>query len=221
MSDPTAEITLPRVGGAALLAAPLLLLLGNLLRFGIATSDNAELLAEIGESRGRFYAGTVLLLLGVAVLVAAVLRMVTLARPRAEWWALGGGALAIFGLLAGSNILTVDIVRWLMTDSASDAAVTVTLADLADDSAGYTIAVLVPGLAFPIGLLVLAVALWRSQITPRWAPIVVAVGAVLFPIGRIPAIDPLLLITDLVLLVGLGALAVDTLRETITMPDGT
>ena len=210
MNEQRSDRTLPRIGGVALLAAPLLLLLGNLMRLGIGGDDNAELLAEVTGARGRFYAGTVLTLIGLAVLAGAVVRLVALARMRdgADWWALIGGGFAIVGLLASTNIVTFDIVMWLMTDSANDAAAMVALAETAEDSAGFTIAVLLPGLAFPVGLFLIAIALWRSPIAPRWAPIILAVGAVM-------------LLTDAVLLVGLGALAVDTLRETVAMPEGT
>ena len=108
-----------------------------------------------------------------------------------------------------------------MTDSANDAAAMVTLVETAENSTGFVLAVLLPGLAFPIGLLLIAIALWRSAIAPRWAPIVLVAGALLFPLGRVPSSDAVMLLTDVVLLVGLGALAVDTLRETVAMPEGT
>lgn len=63
-----------------------------------------------------------------------------------------------------------------------------------------------PGLFFPVGLLILAAGLWRSDVLPRPLVGAFALGAILFPVGRI-LIGPVgSLISDVLLLAAMGEL---------------
>lgn len=73
----------------------------------------------------------------------------------------------------------------------------------------------IPGLLFPLALLVLGVAVARSAAAGRarlaaWA---LVAGAVLFPVGRIADLAPLALVTDVALLGALPAVAVTLLSR--------
>ncbi len=77
------------------------------------------------------------------------------------------------------------------------------------DSPAVPFALRIPGLLFPLALLVLGLAVARSAADGRgrlagWA---VMVGAILFPVGRIADLGPLALVTDVVLLGALPAVA--------------
>jgi hypothetical protein len=68
-----------------------------------------------------------------------------------------------------------------------------------------------PGPVFPLSLLVLAAALARTRVAPYWMAGVLAVGAVLWPVSRIPRIPAIAHLADAAVLVpsvGLGVLLV-------------
>lgn len=62
--------------------------------------------------------------------------------------------------------------------------------------------VALPGALFPLTLAVIAIALWRTGVVPSTAGIALAVGALLFPAGRMPEIGALALTADVVLILG-------------------
>jgi hypothetical protein len=61
-----------------------------------------------------------------------------------------------------------------------------------------------PGLAFPAGLLVLSFGLLRAKAAPGAAAWLLALGAVLFPVGRIPGIEPAILASSVALSASMG-----------------
>lgn len=58
-----------------------------------------------------------------------------------------------------------------------------------------------PGPLFPLSLLVLGIVLWRNKIIPPWIGILLVLGAIAFPISRIPRIAWLAHVADLLLVV--------------------
>lgn len=71
--------------------------------------------------------------------------------------------------------------------------------------------VAVPGALFPLTLAAIGVALWRTGAVPAAAGLTLAVGALLFPAGRIPEVGAVALTADVVLIAG-SALCVAALR---------
>jgi hypothetical protein len=72
-----------------------------------------------------------------------------------------------------------------------------------DETALGPLALQLPGLLFPVSLIVAGVALARSGAAPLWTGIVLALGGVLFPASRIPSVETLALVSDLLILVAL------------------
>jgi hypothetical protein len=64
-----------------------------------------------------------------------------------------------------------------------------------------------PGLAFPVGFLVLAYALRRARAASPAAALLVALGAILFPIGRIAGIEAAVIGSGLALTLGMVSVA--------------
>ena len=63
-----------------------------------------------------------------------------------------------------------------------------------------------PGLLLPIGLLGIGVMLARTKTAPSWAPVAPTVGGVLFPVGRIPGIEAIAVVSDVVLVLALAGI---------------
>jgi hypothetical protein len=63
-----------------------------------------------------------------------------------------------------------------------------------------TLSTLVPGIFFPIGLLILSAGFMRGRVLPLGSFLTLVLGAVLFPIGHAAGIVPALIVGDLVLL---------------------
>ena len=70
----------------------------------------------------------------------------------------------------------------------------------------------VPGICFPIGLLLLSLGIWRSRLAPAWVAGTLALGAVLFPIGHAVRVSWALVGGDVVLAVAFAALAIYVMR---------
>jgi hypothetical protein len=64
-----------------------------------------------------------------------------------------------------------------------------------------------PGLAFPAGFLVLAYALRRSRAASTTAALLVALGALLFPVGRIGHVEAAVFGSGLALTLGMSLAA--------------
>lgn len=83
---------------------------------------------------------------------------------------------------------------------------------LAFGPASLLLVMLVPGLLFPLSIVVLPVLLWRLKAIPAWCMILLCLGGLSFPMGRIPRIQAIAHVTDLVMLVGLAPVAWRYLR---------
>ena len=189
---------LRRKGAAVcLLAAPLLMLAGDVLR----------------QWAGAQRAWLFMLKLAFALFVGAALAVVHLTRARADRAGLVGGALAVVGCLAGSGIITAGAV-FAAVDGAGldDAAMrAVEAAFGSSDVRGYLFLYPLPGLAFPAGFLVLSLALVRARIVAPLAAVALALGALLFPVGRIGGVEWAVLGSGLGMTVGLALVALRVL----------
>jgi hypothetical protein len=195
-AQPATEL---RRRGAAvcLLAAPLLLLAGDALRIW-AGAERAWL---------------VMVKLSFALFVGAALAVVHLASARADRAGLVGGALAVVGCLAGSGIVTANaIYRSVNGAGLSEPAMrAVEDAFRRDDVWSYLFLYPLPGLAFPAGFLVLAFALRRARVGSLLAAGALALGALLFPVGRIGGFEWAVLCSGVGMSVGLALVALRVL----------
>ena len=167
---------LRRKGAAAcLLAAPLLMLAGDALRIWA----------------GAEHAWLVTFKLAFALFVGAALAVTRLTRERADRLGIVGAALAVVGCLAGSGILTAHAVLAPVETAGLEepARQAIEAAMRTAGVGGYVLLYPLPGLAFPAGFLVLAYALLRSRAVSRAAAASLALGALLFPVGRIGGVE--------------------------------
>ncbi|HEX8352452.1 MAG TPA: hypothetical protein VF611_06130 [Pyrinomonadaceae bacterium] len=187
-----------RKGAAAcLLAAPLLMLAGDALRYWA----------------GAHHSWLVMSKLAFALFVGAALAVVHLVSERADRAGLAGGALAIVGCLAGSGILTANAVLGSVETSGLEepAMRAVEAAFRRDGVGGYIIFYPLPGLAFPLGFLVLSYALLRARVVSPAAAGALALGALLFPVGRIGRVEWAVLGSGLGMSLGMALIALRVL----------
>lgn len=185
---------LRRAGAAAcLLAAPLLMLAGDALRVWA----------------GAHHAWLVMFKLSFALFVGAALAVVRLTSERADRVGLAGAALVVVGCLAGSGIVTANAVLGTVESAGLDAAATQAIEAAMKTSGvgGFVLLYPLPGLAFPAGFLVLAYALLRARVVSTLAAAALALGALLFPVGRIGGFDWAVIASGVGMSLGLGMTA--------------
>jgi hypothetical protein len=205
MKAETADDIRRRGAAACLIAAPALMLAGDALRYWA----------------GAQHAWLVMVKLSFALFVGAALALVGLTRGRADGAGLLGGALAVVGCLAGSGILTATAIFQSFDAAAlGEAAERAVEASMTKSGVGaYILFYPLPGLAFPIGFLVLAYALRRSRAASPAAAPLVALGALLFPVGRIGGVEAAVMGSGLALTLGMSLAALRLLgvgaRETL------
>ena len=193
MKAETADDVRRRGAAACLLAAPALMLAGDALHYWA----------------GAQRAWLVMFKLSFAFFVGAALGLVGLTRGRADGAGLLGGALAVVGCLAGSGIVTANaLIQSFDAAALGEAAERAVEASMMKSGVGgYVLLYPLPGLAFPAGFLVLAYALWRSRAAPAAAALLVALGALLFPVGRIGGVEAAVMGSGLALTLGMSLTA--------------
>lgn len=198
------------VAGLSLIVAPLLGLVGALF-LPQSTGDLGTELATIAAHSGRWLIGEFLTLLSFLLMMVAVLGIIRLLRERAV--ALGhiGAALALLGLFFHGAIIGYALVEVPLVESGFERAQMVTFTERMYESPAF-IMILAPFIAFFLGLILLAVALWRAKVAPLWVSVLI-VAALLSEFVGTDAVSPELLFA--LLLVSFGWLGLKVLR----MPD--
>ena len=176
--------TLRRVTAAALVAAPSLFLLDNLIHPKEFTRGNeAEQLAAIADAYTRWQAAHAIgfvAVLGFAVATAGLAALVARRAPRPG---LGGGALGIAGLIGLAAVLAIDGYTWGILGEISARpeadAPTVELALTDVQESEWSLVYYVTPLAFILGLIVLCAAAVRQGLIPTWAGALFGLGVVM------------------------------------------
>lgn len=75
------------------------------------------------------------------------------------------------------------------------------------------------GILSAVVFVLIGIALYVARLVPAWLGILVAIGGVLFPAGRIPRVPALILASDVLLLVGLLLLVARLWPRTSSRPD--
>ena len=191
----TGDAILWRIARLAALLAPRLLLAGDCL----------ALLSPYSICWTVF-----LWLLFVCFVPALVGLVVALSRTQ-PLLAATGGVIVLIGTMAGASMQAYFRTGILLQNGGHEAAI----AFLRTQSV-LPLTTQVPGICFPVGLLVLAFALWRSGIAPGWVAATLALGAVLFPVGHAARVNWALMAGDVVLALAFGALAIYVIRSSPT-----
>jgi hypothetical protein len=205
---------------ASLILAPLIYMLGQALQPDIDTGNAAEQLPVLVENQSQGSAAMVLCILGMVLFIPAIRGLTQLLRDRGAWLGLIGGSFGVAGAVLFACMMTaVGLVPFDIADvpaAQRDGVVPALQALIDSGQEGQGAVGAYIGIGFPLlplGLLLLAIGLWRSRAVPHWVAAVIGVGAV----GFVAGVDHWVRAADAaVLLVGMGAVGVQLLRRPAT-----
>jgi len=116
--------------------------------------------------------------------IPAFMGLFSLLRDKMPYYATLGLLIAIYGCMGGRNF---------SFEGFYAAAMNISHETSVQAYAAYPLQTNIllwwPGPLFPLSLLVLGINLTRSKLVPLWAGILLSVGAIAFPLSRIPRID--------------------------------
>ncbi len=119
----------------------------------------------------------------MVLMIASVLGIVQILRTRADWIGLLGAASTLIGWTAASRIGV--IIQLDALSQSGTSGIPPNLADFLSKSAPPVWASIVPiGIFFPLGLITLGIALVWAHPVNRFFGVLLAIGGVLFPVGR-------------------------------------
>jgi hypothetical protein len=162
--------------GLCLIAGPLVALIGGLVAPWEGTEETTAWLRVLAENPVRGQIGAVLFYLGYMLIAVGIFGMIHLLRSRAVVLGHIAGALAIWGWVTMPGLLVSDFYELSLAESLGPEQ-GATIVDRVEEYAGSAV-MGVPVFLGMIGLLLLAVALWRAEFVPAWVPLVLLVGFV-------------------------------------------
>jgi hypothetical protein len=174
--------TFIKTAGVCSIIAPLLMLAADLLQIG-----------------GLKFEFTLVLWLAFVFFVPAILGLTYLAASYGSRLALVGGASAYFGTMAGASMQVLFRVWAVLEEQNSPQTV-----ELLQKTLKLIATTQMIGIFFPIGLLILAVCLYRNRVVSPIIVLSLAAGAILFPVGRIGGFWWAFIGSDLLLIAAFG-----------------
>lgn len=182
--------TLPHLGlyrrgtAAALIVAPLLFLIDNLLHPEELTRGNElEQVAIIADAYTRWQASHAIGFVAILAFAPAALGLAFLVRRRQPGYGLVAGALALAGVIGLAAVITIDGFAWGIAGELSakpevgpDAAAAM-LKDMQESEWSY-VYYLTP-LGFVVGMIMLAVGAARQGAVPTWAGVLFTVAVLM------------------------------------------
>ena len=153
------------------------------------------LLGDILQVTGTAFASTVVATVAFILFAAGVLLLPQALGIEDRTAAVAGSLLAFVGAIAGAAMQVLFRTWAVLEAGGATAAVT-----LLQNHASLRLTTLVPGILFPLGLLLLALGLHLSRRVRPTASFTLVAGAILFPVGHAAGIIPALILGDIVLL---------------------
>lgn len=194
------------VTGWSLILAPLTGLCAAVALPALRDSRSAEI-AAIARHQDRFYLYALGILLSSYLFVPAFFGIMNLLREQAPRWAYLAGGLAQVGMLVAIGDAATELMYWQMGAPSADHHQMAALADRYESANGSGLVYTVGGLAVLVGTLLVAVALWRTRIVPRWAAVGIAVGVGANVLGFGMANQPVLVTSYVITLAACGRIA--------------
>ena len=191
---------------------------------GVCLIAGALLLAPATQfeySGGLFWAGSLGLVIYI-LFVPGLLGIARLLRQRSPRLSVVVGLLIAAGCVAGASFQAAMLHEWAARTAGTPEAM---MAAIMGVTEGRVFPILVIfGVQFPISLLTLGVGLFRTRMAPTWVAALLAIGAVVFPVGHIGSIQPVQHLAEVILLVPLVWLGLRFLRgvpQVVAVPAST
>ncbi len=172
-----------QIAGICSILAPLTLLAGDLLL--VTTNMRFE--------------GTIFTWIGCVLFVPAVFGLSNLLFESGSRLAIVGGIFAFFGAIAGASMQVLFRVYAVLDEAG--AAQTI---ELLRGTQKLVISTQAIGITLPVGLILLAVGLYLSRLLNPFIPLLLVIGAVLFPVGRIGGFSAAVFGSDIFLTAAFG-----------------
>jgi hypothetical protein len=169
--------------GGAMIAAPVLTL-ASTLAYIVGDGMNAD--AVGGTLQVYAVVATALAIIGLTRLLEAPL-------PRVSTMLTVLGMLAV----AGGVAFGIDSIVY-----ANDPVAALS----EQETAAAGLALFLPGITYPLTFIGIGLSLAKTGVTARWSGLTLALGGLLFPMSRIPSIEALAVVADVVMLVGLASI---------------
>lgn len=134
----------------------------------------------------------------MALFIGAIVGITQLLRRRADRAGLAGAALALTGWAVGIRILALGQLESLLAIGVAGVPAD-TLQKLFEAAPLVWVSIVPLGLFFPIGIVTLGITLFAAAPVNRWIGALLALGGILFPVGRAIRIAWALTACDLVL----------------------
>lgn len=168
-----------RIGGVALIGAPLLFLLSEISHPASQVETAMELLS-VACHMNQWYVAHILALGAILLLPFAVQGLLDLLGGRYCVLSHIAAGLASVGVTAVSGMLAFDLVTWQMAAGGPNAEM-IGLYDRVTGSLGFSLPFLTIGpLALVLGLMLFSFLLFRSNAIARWQSVLLGVGIFLY-----------------------------------------
>ena len=171
------------ISGVCAIVAPILLLLVDI--FHITTNRDFE--------------WTIGMWLAFALFVPAVIGFAYHLAKNGSRLAYVGGALAFFGAMAGASMQVLFRTHAVLAEQGAFETI-----DRLRATFKLVASTQMIGLTWPLGLLLLATALFMTDKTKWPASLALAIGAIAFPIGRIGFIQPAVVLSGAMFVIAFG-----------------
>ena len=201
------------VAGLCMILAPALFLVSAILA---PSSDNdaGAILRAVADDPDRFYLSTVIGIAGTVLLLPALLGLMHMLREKEVAFGHVGGGLVLLGALVFMLFWGVSLMEWQMVREGADTAQMTALLDRFMDTTGTAVFFLF-GLAFTIGLIVLALGLMRARAVHWSTAVALAAGAVVLQVAFFVGSEAAYyVVAAAILLVGFGSVGLMVLAET-------
>jgi hypothetical protein len=199
-------------GGMALIVAPIVLIVGGLLH-PTEKEDAVAQMVVVRDNLNQWYLSHLLLVLGFALLLPALLAVAGPLRTRLGGLYVVGAFLAGMGILFEVGSIMIDgFGLWLLAH-ASDSGVADDLAGQSDDASALHVLFGVLPLALAAGIVVLAVGVWRARALSVWKIALLLLAAVGSAVQLLADVAPALVVMFLALAVALIPTGVQVLMS--------
>jgi hypothetical protein len=199
------------VAGTCMVFAPLLALVSGVVQPD-PKLDEAQQLAVVAGHMDAWYVAQLIGLVSIVLAVPAVLGLMHMLREREVAWGHIGGGLAMLGLLGYTGIVTMGLVQWQMAATGNTSQMTDLLHRM-NHTTGMLLPFAIGAVAFGVGMVCLAIGLYRARVVQSWMSLAVAVAATCIVVAGFTASAPVFIVGTAFLVVGLGSMGRMVLTE--------
>jgi hypothetical protein len=192
------------VAGTCMVLSPLFVLAAGIVQPD-SKLDEAGQLATVAGNPDAWYLAQMLGLVAIVLAVPAVLGLMHMLREREVAFGHVGGGLSLIGLLGYMGLTSLALVQWQMVAGGSSAQMTDLLHRL-NHTTGVAVPFALGIVAFGVGLICLAIGLYRAKAVHSWMALALSGAAACIAVASFTASSPLFVAGAALLVVALGSI---------------